>query len=559
MPLRRERDAWYGRAAVDAERWQRLEVLFDQALACPDTERSSFLARACADDEELHRELAAMLESAPIAGLSLRRAVDTEVRLLASGAAATQVGRRIGRFRLLKLLGEGGMGAVYLAERDDAQFSHRVAIKILSHAVGSPEAVVRFRDERQILAALEHPHIVRLLDGGSTEDDLPYLVMEHIEGTTITRYAEQHQLSLRARVELGRRVCGALQYAHQNLVVHRDIKPSNILVDAGGAPKILDFGIAKLLAPVDQFEREARTRTGFAMFTPGYASPEQARGDAVSTATDVYSVGAVLYELVTGEPAYRTGGSALDILRVICEVDPPRPSSVAPTRRRELAGDLDNIILKALHKEPARRYASMEQLSDDLGRWLDGLPVAARTATLGYRARKFVRRNKALVVAATLVATTLLAATFVSLLQARRADEQAVRAEAERANAVEASRRAQTESDRARKAEARVQAQLDQIRTEQQRRTAAEAEAVARGSEAEMSREQLQVALARAREDKRVAEQESANAHAAELRAEAAARAEKQARQEADALDQKELERIRRQVEASKNITTRLR
>src|SRR6185436_12516068 len=193
------------------------------------------------------------------------------------------------------------------------------------------------------------------------------------------------------------------------------------------------------------FEREARTRTGFSIFTPEYASPEQARGDAVSTATDVYSVGAVLYELVSGQPAHRTAASALENLRVISEVDPPRPSAVGPgARRRELAGDLDNIILKALHKEPARRYASMEQLADDLGRWLDGLPVAARTPTVGYRARKFVRRNKGVVVAATLVAATLLAATFVSLRQAGRADEQAAAAEVAKADAIHALTRVQT-------------------------------------------------------------------------------------------------------------------
>jgi hypothetical protein len=552
---------------VDADRWHRIEALFDQAMACPDTERGSFLAQACGGDPELHRELAAMVASSPTAGLSLRRAVAAEVRLLASDGPAKQVGRRVGRFRLLELLGEGGMGAVYLAERDDAQFAHRVAIKILRHAVGSPEAVARFRDERQILAALEHPHIVRLLDGGSTEDDLPYLVMEHIEGAAITRYAEQQRLSVRERIALVRQVCGALQYAHQNLVVHRDIKPSNILVDAAGAPKILDFGIAKLLAPVGRFELEARTRTGFAMFTPEYASPEQARGDAVSTATDVYSVGAVLYELVTGAPAYRAAGSALDVLRVICEVDPPRPSSVAPAvRRREFGGDLDNIILKALHKEPGRRYASMEQLSDDLGRWLDGLPVAARTATIGYRARKFVRRNKGVVVAATLVAATLLAATFVSLRQAGRADEQAAAAEAAKADAIHALTRAQTEADRARKAEARVQAQLDQLRAAQAAREvaqvardAAEAEARAKGNEAELSREQLQVALARAREEKAIAEQAAARARTAETRAEAAARAERTTREQAQALAEEQRQRADRAEQARKQITNQLR
>ncbi|HEX7836448.1 MAG TPA: protein kinase [Kofleriaceae bacterium] len=559
---------------MDAERWRRLEALFDRALELPEAERSGFLDEACAGDPELHGELKALLANAPTAGASLRKVVAAEVQSLAKAAVTAQVGRRIGRFRLLELLGEGGMGAVYLAERDNAQFSQRAAIKILSRAVGSPEAIARFRDERQILAALEHPHIVRLLDGGSTDDGQPYLVMEHIEGTAITRYADRHQLSVRARIELVRQVCAALQYAHQNLVVHRDIKPSNILVDAGGAPKILDFGIAKLLAPVASFEREARTRTGFAMFTPEYASPEQARGEAVSTATDVYSVGAVLYELVTGQPAHRATDNSLEILRLICEVDPPRPSAIGPSeRRRELAGDLDNIILKALHKEPARRYASMEQLANDLGCWLDGLPVTARTATLGYRARKFVRRNKGVVVATALVAATLIGATVVSLRQAHRADEQAEAAEAARTEALEAARRAEIETDRARKAEARVQAQLNDLKAEQAARGKAEAEARAKRSEAELSREQLQVALAQARQkaqlaeqekliseqEKLISERESAKAREAEARAQKAAQAERAARQEAEVLHQQELERLKQRQEASAKITDKLR
>jgi eukaryotic-like serine/threonine-protein kinase len=534
---------------MDADRWHRIEALFDQAMDLPEAERRRFIAAACGGDGELERELTALIANAPSAATSLRGVVAAEVRRLTSEVASAQIGRRIGAFRLIALLGEGGMGAVYLGERADAQFSQRAAIKILPHALSSPALIARFRDERQILAGLEHPNIVRLLDGGSTDHDLPYLVMEHIEGTTITRYAERCELAIRARVAMVRQVCAALQYAHQNLVVHRDIKPSNILVDADGAPKILDFGIAKLLAPTPGFEREAVTHTGLAMGTPGYLSPEQARGDAVSTATDVYSVGAVLYELVTGRPPHDTSGSALEILRVICDVDPPRPSVVAPAAvRRELAGDLDNIILKTLRKEPGQRYASMDQLSDDLGRWLDGLPVAARTSTIGYRARKFVRRNRAGVAAATLVAAALLAATVVSLRQARRADDQAAQArtersnaeaaranaETERANAIEAATRAQNEAERARKAEAQVQAQLDEITAVQSARATAEAEARAKGSEAQLSREQLQVALSKAKEEKAIAEQESLKAREAEERAQAAARAEKAIRQEVE-------------------------
>lgn len=545
---------------MTAQRWQVVESLFERALELPEPERDAFLGDRCAGDLDLHEEVRELLATAQDPGASLREAVIAEAQALASAADTAQVGRRIGPFRLLALIGEGGMGAVYLAERDDAQFHHRVAIKILPHSLGSPHAIARFRDERQILAALEHPNIVRLLDGGSTEDGLPYLVMEHIEGATITRYARDQQLSMRARLALARRVCAGLQYAHQNLVVHRDIKPSNILVDADGTPKILDFGIAKLLAPDAGFEREARTRTGSAMFTPEYASPEQARGDAVSTATDVYSLGAVLYELVTGQPPHRTIGSALESLRLICEIDPPRPSAAArPERRRELTGDLDNIILKALHKEPARRYASVEQLSDDLGRFLEGRPVAARTATLGYRAHKFVRRNKAVVAAATLVIATLSGATVVSLAQARRADDQAVRAEIEKANAIEAAQRAQIETGHARRAEAQVKAQLEQIKAAQSARAVAEAEARAKGDEVELSRERLQVALTRATEEKRLAEQESARAREAEARAEAATRAETAARKEAEALVQKERARVRQLEEQSKKITNELR
>jgi hypothetical protein len=554
--------------AMNAQRWHRIEELFDHALELPESQRNGFLDEECAGDPELLHELGVLLASLPAADASLRGAIVAEAETLAGDAVAAQVGRRLGRFRLLELLGEGGMGAVYLAERDDAQFSQRVAIKILSHAVRSPGAIARFRDERQILAGLEHPSIVRLIDGGSSDDDLPYLVMEHIEGMAITRYADQHELAVRPRVELIRRICAALHYAHQNLVVHRDIKPSNILVDADGEPKILDFGIAKLLAPVASFAREARTRTGAAMFTPEYASPEQARGDAVSTATDVYSLGAVLYELMTGMSPHRTTGSALEILRVICEVEPAHPSTVAPGgRRRELVGDLDNIILKALHKEPARRYASMEQLSEDLGRWLDGLPVIARTSTFGYRARKFVRRNMGLAVATTLVAATLVAATVVSLRQAHRADDQAARAEAEANHAIdalrratEAAERAERETNRARTAEAQVQAllgsttlQLEKIKSEQSARAEAEAEARTKRIEAERSGEQLQIALAKARHEKMLAEQESARARQAEMRAQAAVLGERETHQE---MEMREREHARALDEASKKIIT---
>ncbi len=362
------------------------------------------------------------------------------------------------------------MGAVYLAERDDVQPVKPVAVKILRHAIGAPHAIARFRDERRILAALEHPHIVRWLDAGNTEEGLPYFVMEYLAGQPITTFARARALSIRARVHLVHDVCAAIQHAHQNLVIHRDIKPSNILVDEEGTPKLLDFGIAKLLAPVPGLERDARTRTGHMLFTPEYASPEQARGDAVSTATDVYSIGAVLYELVTDEPPHRTTGGVLETLRLIADVEPARPSSVAPAERRlEIAGDLDNIILKALRKEPARRYGTIEQLAHDLGRFLDGLPVRARATTRRYRARKFAGRHRAGVLVAVLGAVALAANLTITWfrtartdIQAGRRSEAAASTPAEETRVLNEAARARAELDRVPGPELQIRPQLEQ-------------------------------------------------------------------------------------------------
>jgi hypothetical protein len=533
---------------MDRARWLQIEDVFNRALDVPAPERERWLDDTCNGDTTLRREVGLLIESADDASISLHDVVAGEADHVARTATASAVGRRLGPYRLKKLLGEGGMGAVYLADRDDAQFAKQVAIKIMPRALGSPAAVARFRDERQILAALEHRNIVRLLDGG-TDEELPYLVMEHIEGQPITKFARERALSVRARVELVRDVCDALQYAHRNLIVHRDIKPSNILIDASGTAKLLDFGIAKLLAPTPGLEREAHTRTGHALFTPEYASPEQARGEAVTTATDVYSVGAVLYELVTGKPPHALGDNMIETLRIICEVDPPRTGT----------GDLDNIILKALQKDPARRYASIEQLSDDLGRYLDGLPVHARTATLSYRVRKFVGRNRAAVAAVTVVACALVAAAVISLAQARRADRAAADAVAEKASAVTAAQHAQDEAERARRAEAQVKAQLDQLEAEQSARAAAETTAREKGTEAAMTREQLRAALDSARAEAHAAEEEGKRARAAEQRAEQSAAAERTTRIEAEALYQREKTRRESAEKRSKEITTTLR
>ncbi len=377
-------------------------------------------------DRDLRDEVASLIDSARGAGPALRNAVAAEATHMAGVARGAMVGRRVGAYQLGEPLGEGGMGTVYAAERADAQYEAHVAVKVL-RSLGTAQAIARFRDERQILAGLDHPGIVRLLDGGSTDDGVHYLVMERIEGVPITTYAREHQLSVQDRIALLRRVCSAVKYAHGKLVVHRDLKPSNILVDGDGAPRLLDFGIAKLLDPAGP-EREAKTEAGVALLTLGYASPEQARGEPVTTATDVYSLGAVLYELLADRPPHEPSG--VDALRIICEVDPPRPSTVAPgERRRTLVGDLDNIILMALNKDPARRYASIEQLDDDLGRHLDGLPVVARTPTLGYRTSKYVRRNRGKLAIAAMVATALTASAVYSSRQALRADEQSRRAQ----------------------------------------------------------------------------------------------------------------------------------
>jgi serine/threonine-protein kinase len=291
---------------------------------------------------------------------------------------------RVGPYRLVRELGQGGMGVVHLAERDD-QFHQRVAVKIVRHGLDTPELLQRFLAERQILASLSHPNIARLLDGGVTDDGRPYLVLEYVEGEPIDVYCARLALPARDRVRLFLQVARAVHYAHRNLVVHRDLKPTNILVAADGQAKLLDFGIAKILDQSVVPLEAPRTRTGLWVMTPEYASPEQVRGDPVTTATDVYGLGLVLYELLTGERAQTVTSlapAALD--RAICETEPPR----------RLTGDLDRIVALALRKEPERRYASAERLADDLARYLDGEPVAARGESLVYVARKFVARHR---------------------------------------------------------------------------------------------------------------------------------------------------------------------
>jgi tRNA A-37 threonylcarbamoyl transferase component Bud32 len=396
------------------QRWQRLEALYDAAAELPPLERARFLDDQCQDDEDLRHELTAMLRDA---GSGFTNALEHAAAAIAQDTDSW-TGRRVGPYRILRTIGTGGMGAVFLAIRDDDQFRKEVAIKTLKFEAVDRATLTRFRHERQILAGLEHPNIARLLDGGANEQGTPYLVMEYVAGIPITDYCGSRQLTIEGRLRLFRQVCAPVQYAHQKLIVHRDIKPGNILVTAEGHPKLLDFGIAKLLDPSGETaDLATQTATGMRLMTPDYASPEQVRGDAITTATDVYSLGAVLYELLTGRrPHALQNYDAVEIARVICLTEAPRPST---TGNRRLRGDLDNIVLKALHKEPARRYSSVEQLSEDIRRYLEGLPVIARPDTFAYRTGKFARRHRLGLAAVAALIVALAGGVVSSLHQAR--------------------------------------------------------------------------------------------------------------------------------------------
>jgi non-specific serine/threonine protein kinase/serine/threonine-protein kinase len=427
---------------LPAEPWQRVKGIFQEALQRSPEARATFLGEACGGDAALRSEVESLLAAHHEAGGFLSQPLTAPVT--APLLASELEGRRIGPYKVVGRVGHGGMGVVYRAVRDDDAFRKLVALKLVRGETGSEYAERRFRQERQILARLQHPNIASVLDGGATEEGQPYLVMEYVEGRPITTYCDEQGLGTRERLSMFITVCGAVQYAHQNLVVHRDLKPGNILVTGDGTPKLLDFGIAKLLAAgVDP--EVAPTATLLPMMTPEYASPEQVRGQPVTTASDVYSLGVLLYELLAGRRPYTVTGESLEqIVRTVCETEPPPPSSAArtldagaatatPIRTRptasELRGDLDTIVLRALDKEPARRYASVQELADDVRRHLDGRPVRARPDTLGYRAGKFVRRHRVAVAATALVALSLVIAVFVTLRQRSIAEAQRARAE----------------------------------------------------------------------------------------------------------------------------------
>jgi tetratricopeptide (TPR) repeat protein len=379
---------------MDAVRWQEVDRIFAAVLERPAAERPEILGAACAGDPALRQEVEQLLAADERIGSFLELPAGELLGLMLPGGE----GGRVGPYRLLRPIGSGGMGTVYLARRDDEQYERLVAVKVLRWGLDTPEARLQFLAERQILARLEHPNIARLYDGGTTEEGRPYLVMELVEGLHVDHYCDQHGLTVERRLDLFRRICAAVQYAHQNLLVHRDLKPGNILVTADGEPKLLDFGIAKRLE--EEEDREGGSGDGLRIMTPLYASPEQLRGDAVTTASDVYSLGVLLYELLAGRlPHPRPGSLAESTSEAVAAARGTTPRALA----RRLRGDLDQIVLRALHQDPERRYASAGLLAEDLGSHLAHRPVAARPSTPLYLVAKLVRRNRTATAAAALV------------------------------------------------------------------------------------------------------------------------------------------------------------
>ncbi len=415
--------------------WAEADRLFDEALEVAPADRARWLDDACAGNAALRDQVEALLRAdAAAEGFLEISAVRCATPLLPEAETESPAGRLIGPYRVERELARGGMGVVYLAERADGQFEQRVALKLLKRGMDSDEIYRRFLAERQILARLNHPHIARLLDGGVSAEGQPYFALEYVDGTTILAHCEAGRLGVEDRLRLFLDVCDAVRYAHQNLVVHRDLKPPNILVTADGAVKLLDFGIAKVLHHEPGAEMRL-TEPGLRVMTPEYAAPEQVSGEPVTTATDVYAPGAVLYELLARRRAHRIDRrTPAEIVRVVCEVDPPPPSAVAPAElRRRLRGDLDTIVLTALAKAPERRYPTVEQLASDIKRYLTRIPLAARAQSWRYRAAKFVARHRLGVATGAAVAVSLVAGLAGTMWQARVAAQQARAASAEAA------------------------------------------------------------------------------------------------------------------------------
>jgi tetratricopeptide (TPR) repeat protein len=429
---------------LSKERWQAISPHLDRALELPEPERAAWLASLAAEDPALAADLRELLEDGRVA---------ERKGFLGGGVAgppATPAGQTLGAYTLVSLIGQGGMGNVWLARRSDGRFEGRAAVKLLNAALVGRTGEERFRREGSILARLTHPYIAHLVDAGVSPSGQPYLVLEYVEGVPIDRYCEKNGLDAEARLRLFLDVLAAVAHAHANLVVHRDIKPSNVLVGHEGQVKLLDFGIAKLLeGDSASGEETALTREGGRALTPEYAAPEQVTGGTVTTATDVYALGTLLYLLLSGRhPAERALGSPAELYRAIADVEAPRLSSTSPgALRRTLKGDLDTIVGKALKKSPAERYPSVTAFAEDLTRYLGHEPIAARPDTLTYRASKFVRRNRGLVALAAAAVLALAGGLVGTLTQARRATRHAALAETERDFALRQLARAESIND----------------------------------------------------------------------------------------------------------------
>ncbi|HEX6203001.1 MAG TPA: tetratricopeptide repeat protein [Thermoanaerobaculia bacterium] len=462
---------------MDPDRWRRLDEVVARVLDGDPARRLDLLRDACGEDRELFEDAARLLEADERAGDFLVAPLELFPEASsplgagsqdAAGAPASLgdpfANGRVGAYRLLRPIGHGGMGVVYLAERADGAFEQRVAVKVVRRDLGATSLESRFRAERQILADLDHPSIARLLDGGASEDGLPYLVMEYVDGVPIDEFCDRRRLDVRGRLALFLEVCAAVRFAHQKLVVHRDLKPTNVLVTDDGIPKLLDFGVAKLLAPTGPTGAAATTLTGQRAMTPAYASPEQLTGKPIGTASDVYSLGVILYQLLTGVlPRRFSGLLPADVAEMLRE--PARPSlavqgggpgaSEAARARgvsgaqleRQLRGDLDNVVLAALRDDPARRYGSVAELEEDLRRYLEGRPVGARPASWGYVAAKFVRRNWIATAAVVALLAVLLAFTGTLLVQRGQLAAERDRAEAAQQRAVREREKAEQIAD----------------------------------------------------------------------------------------------------------------
>jgi len=415
---------------MNPDRWRQVQNVLYGAIELPEERQEDYIKECCAEDASLYAEVAALLEAHRKASTFIE---SPAIHGFPKDWPDGLVGAQFGAYQLQERIGEGGMGAVYRAERNDGQFTQQVAVKLVQPGLGSQELLRRLRGERQILASLNHPNIARLLDGGVSADGQPYVVMEYIRGARITEYCRNHGLTVEQRLRLFQEICLAVSYAHQHLVVHRDIKPSNILVADDGVPKLLDFGIAKILGPSSGSDGE---KTQLNPLTPDYASPEQLQGKAITTATDIYSLGVLLYELLTSQKPYKLKDKTpLETMQLVCDTDPERPSAVVSSGENgapalgNISSDLDAIVLKAMRKEPEQRYRSVEKLSEDIGNFLAARPVGAQQGNWRYVTKKFMRRHRVGVFMSAAVAALLVAGISAVLWEAHLARVERARAE----------------------------------------------------------------------------------------------------------------------------------